>query len=125
MKGFTLIEVLVALAILTIGLLGLWSLHISATHGNAFSQRMREATSLANQKMEELRAADFNTLADGQDTLQYLAHNYRCKWQVTNAAAPNTKQVTVTVGWGGSNCLNNVNNCRHKVEVVTFITQLD
>jgi prepilin-type N-terminal cleavage/methylation domain-containing protein len=125
MKGFTLIEVLISLAILSISLLGLWSLHISATHSNVLSQRMSEATSLADQKIEELRAADFNLLACGQDTPQFLIYTYRREWEVIDAVAPNTKQVTVTVGWGGSDCLEDVNNCDHRVEVVTFITQLD
>ncbi len=125
MKGFTLIEILVSLVILSVGLLGLWSLHISAIHGNSFSQYMREASSLANQKIEELRAADFTSLANGQDTPQYMVHTYRREWQIINAAAPNTKKVTLTVGWGGNNCLNNVNSCQHKVEMVTFISKLN
>ena len=53
--GFTLVEVLVALTITVIGLLGLMSIHTTTLHGNRNSSRAAEATTLAQRTMEELR----------------------------------------------------------------------
>ena len=59
--GFTLIEVLVALLILTIGLLGLEALGIGAARTLAMSEKQSQVTSLAATAMEELRAGITNS----------------------------------------------------------------
>ncbi len=137
-KGFTLIEVMVAITVLTIGILGIWSLHISAIHGNAFSNRMAEATSLGNQLAEEKKADSYSNLVDGtfwdkegsNPVFVYpytgCPRSYKRQWTIADhPSAPQTKQVTITVGYGGANCLQNVNNCEHRVIIITLISKLD
>ncbi|MCD4717021.1 MAG: type IV pilus modification protein PilV [Desulfobacterales bacterium] len=53
-SGFTLIEVLVGITILTIGLLGVAKMQISAIQGNSMSSSTSVALALAQEKMEEL-----------------------------------------------------------------------
>ena len=53
--GFTLIEVLVALAIFTIGILALTSLQAVYIGGNSSARMQTEATSLATQWLERLK----------------------------------------------------------------------
>ena len=58
-KGFTVIEVLIALAILSVGILALVSMMIQVVKANAFSDKMTEAAALVQDKMEELRRLQY------------------------------------------------------------------
>lgn len=53
-KGFSLVEVLLGIAIFMIGMLGVAALQISSMTGNAFSGNLTEATYLMMNKVEEL-----------------------------------------------------------------------
>lgn len=53
-KGFTLLEVVFAMAILTIGLLAVASMQGAAIQGNFVAYRVTEAASLAQDRMEGL-----------------------------------------------------------------------
>jgi prepilin-type N-terminal cleavage/methylation domain-containing protein len=57
--GFTLIEMLIAMAVLVIGLVSLWSLHSYAIAANANSYRLGISTMLAQDGMEKLMAETF------------------------------------------------------------------
>ncbi len=59
-KGFTIIEVMIAVAILAIGLLGIASMQMSAIKGNKLSDNITCALTLAEDKMEELLGLDYN-----------------------------------------------------------------
>ena len=62
--GFTLIETLVAIGVLTIGILTLYTMQISAIHGNSTAgQITRAATAGANQ-IEAIFAMDYDSLKD-------------------------------------------------------------
>ena len=54
-KGFTLLEVLIAITILTLGLLALAEMTISVIRGNAFGEKMTDARVLAEDQLEDLR----------------------------------------------------------------------
>jgi type IV pilus modification protein PilV len=53
--GFTLIEVMVALLIFGIGLLGIMALHVVARKGNNDAQNVSAATEICEHWMERLR----------------------------------------------------------------------
>lgn len=53
-KGFTLIEALVAMVILSIGILSVSTMQISAINGNATANKLTVATSVANYCYERL-----------------------------------------------------------------------
>ena len=59
-KGFTMIEVMIALVILAVGLLGVASLQVSAIKGNNLSDNITSALTLAEDKMEELLGLDYD-----------------------------------------------------------------
>ncbi|HEY5938341.1 MAG TPA: prepilin-type N-terminal cleavage/methylation domain-containing protein [Kofleriaceae bacterium] len=70
-RGFTLLELMITLAVTTIGLVGLLSLHLSIARGNDNASRASEAQQLANQTLETLRAqrnADMMMTLTGSST---------------------------------------------------------
>lgn len=54
-QGFSLVEVLVAILLLTVGLLALAKMQTQAVASNAFGNQLTQATFLAQDKLEELR----------------------------------------------------------------------
>ncbi len=94
-NGFTLIEVFIAMLVLMIALLGMAGMAGNVIQANIFSRQMTTATSLAEDKMEEL----MNTLsAGGNDTITVSNHDFTRTWVVAqDTPLPNLVQVTVRV----------------------------
>lgn len=104
-KGFTLLEVMITLVILSVGMLGLASMQIMAIKGNSFGQRLSIASTLAQNKLEEIRQVAFDSIADGNDvcTDQINRVSYNRQWTVQNdTPQPNMKTVDIRVRWMGS-----------------------
>lgn len=64
-RGFTMVELLVALTVLMIGITGLISLQMTAMQSTSFSRHTTEAALLAEDRMEELRTAPVELLLLG------------------------------------------------------------
>ncbi len=62
-KGFTLIEVLIAMTILAIGLLGVALMQVTSISGNTFSREMSVATELGQDMLEKLRTYEYTSTA--------------------------------------------------------------
>jgi prepilin-type N-terminal cleavage/methylation domain-containing protein len=60
-RGFSLVEVMIAILILTVGLLSLAQMMLVATNSNALSGRMTASAALAKEQLELLKAAPFYT----------------------------------------------------------------
>ena len=52
--GFTIVEILIAIVILTIGLLAMANMHVLAMFVNSSARNLTESTALAQSKLEEL-----------------------------------------------------------------------
>jgi type IV pilus assembly protein PilV len=122
-KGFTLIEVLVAISILCFGLLGVAAMQASAIQGNALASDVTEATVWASEHLERLmRTAVTNyddsdlsdrdgdgdagltdTGAADADWQEMTPDNrFTINWNVSvDAVATNTKTINVIVTWNG------------------------
>jgi type IV pilus assembly protein PilV len=100
-EGFTLVEILIALVILSIGLTALAGIQVSAIKGNAFSKRMTTAVSIADQTIEQLKNTPYNNI-QSQATSQVSQSNMNFTRNVTvinDSPALNTKTIHVTVAW--------------------------
>jgi type IV pilus assembly protein PilV len=73
-QGYSLIEVLIAMAVFSIGILAIFSMQITATNGNALARGMTENYNCALDKVEELLALPFND-ADLNQGVHNVAKN--------------------------------------------------
>ena len=99
-QGFTLIEILFAVAVLSFGLLAISSLQGSAIKGNLMALDRTEAVAWAQTQMESLMALPFNDVVTGGPTVR---DNYTISWVVVAYNPPYTvgtaKMITVTVNY--------------------------
>jgi type IV pilus assembly protein PilV len=101
-EGFTLLEVIVAIAILTFGLLAVASMQAASIRGNFFAGGVTEGTTWAGGQVERLMALpyDHNDLDQAQNPHQATEGRYTINWNVTdNTPITNTKTINVTVTW--------------------------
>lgn len=63
-SGFTLIEALVAMVILTIGILTLYTMQVSSIHGNSTANQITKATTTGANQLEDIFAMDYEELTD-------------------------------------------------------------
>jgi type IV pilus assembly protein PilV len=98
--GFTLVESMITLAIMSVGLLALAGLQITTLRGNALSRRMTTAVSIAEQRTEQLKNTPYTDI-QAEAATQVTASNLHFTRQVTvtNGPLPNTKSVSVLVSW--------------------------
>lgn len=61
-KGFTLIEVLIALTILSIGILGIAGLAGTALRSSSYSRSVTQATNFAQERLEGLLGVDYTNI---------------------------------------------------------------
>lgn len=86
--GFTMVEVMAALLIFGVGLLGIMALHIVARKGNSDSQNVTVATAIAEHWMERLRT---------ESTMWYQGQS-----DLTPTAAPMLNKSGIDVNTPGS-----------------------
>ena len=102
-KGFSLAELLIALAILALAMLAAASMQYGSIRNNTSGNMVTQATMLAKAKMEELKnTADLTTLTSGAETGINAAGQaggiYNRSWTVANLG-PTARRITVTVQW--------------------------
>jgi type IV pilus assembly protein PilV len=66
-RGFTLIEVMVAMTLMAIGLLGVLALAKGAASASGYSRRATEAAILAEDKLEQLRTLPVASATSDED----------------------------------------------------------
>jgi prepilin-type N-terminal cleavage/methylation domain-containing protein len=91
-EGFTILEVLIAMVILTLSLLLLLNMAMVALEGNDWSNNATASTQLIQEKLEELRT-DMN-LESGSDVVDGIERS----WTVTTVAN-HLKRVDITATW--------------------------
>jgi prepilin-type N-terminal cleavage/methylation domain-containing protein len=84
--GFTMVEVLIALAVFSIGILAVFAMQTTAINQNAAARMQSEATAVAVHTMERLAVAPFDhddlSAAPEDNPHQQDVGPYRVEWQV-------------------------------------------
>ena len=107
--GFTLIEVLVAMSLIALVIVGLTSMGVTTIQADTHSRRQSVATSLAQAKLEDLRVlrrsnADWAAGSHSETGLQEDGSSggaYTREWEVETDynTYKRLSRVTVTVSW--------------------------
>lgn len=119
--GFTLIEVMVVVVILTFGLLSLAAMQIKAMHGGDRGRHATNAAAIAENKMEQLQQDPWASVAvtggfvadtDGENKIKLDGGSeineraYNLSYQITDVQPTFTRAIDVQVSWteeGGEN----------------------
>ncbi len=98
-KGFTLIEVLVSMFLLTVGVLAASSTLIAVFKGQRYSASLMSATNLAQSRMETVKSTSYDGIASGTEAFGSITgfETFRRVTTVTPNADDTLKTVTVTV----------------------------
>lgn len=105
-SGFTLVEVLVAISVMALVIVGLSSMGITTIKADTHSRRQSAAMSLAQAKLEELRVlkhshADWAVGLHSEATVEADGGEYTRKWEVETDynTYKGLSRVTVRVSW--------------------------
>ena len=94
-NGLTILEVLIAMIILSVSLLLLLNMAMVALDGNDWSNKTTIATQVMQEKLEQLRnVPNLTSAASGSDTVSGVARS----WRVV-AAGSHLRRVDVNVTW--------------------------
>jgi len=106
-RGFTLVEVMIALGILSFGVLAVASMQSSALLGTSRSNSVTIATNIATDRMERLMAISYDNLAvlgsgnntyfTGAPALPLNMKDQDITWRVESGGVPSTLKITVEV----------------------------
>ena len=94
-NGVTLLEVLIAMLLVSFSLLMLLNMGMIALDGNDWSNKTTTATQMLQEKLEELRGGGYSALTNGSDTADGGVVR---SWTVTNAG-DHLRQIDVQVTW--------------------------
>ncbi len=99
-KGFTLIEILIALAIFSIGILGVASMQIFSVNYNSHARRLTEATTRGVETLETLMTLPYDSgNLDSGSSYEITDGIYTVSWDVTADPVLDFKTINMTVTW--------------------------
>jgi type IV pilus assembly protein PilV len=101
-KGFTLIEMLIALVLLAIGLLAIAGMQLTSVKGNFFSNNLTQASIMGQDRLEALRQLDINHAdldlgVHSEGTIEGTI--FSREYTVSLVPGTTMRNITVTVRW--------------------------
>ncbi|MCD6569389.1 MAG: prepilin-type N-terminal cleavage/methylation domain-containing protein [Deltaproteobacteria bacterium] len=109
-KGFTLIEVVIAILIFALGIIGVAKMQAEAVKGNSFSMQVTDGLNLAQNQLESLMSLPYihNSLNNGTHNPPGTASGTGCTYTITWVVQDDTpvtgvKQIDVTSSWAEKN----------------------
>jgi prepilin-type N-terminal cleavage/methylation domain-containing protein len=98
-RGFTLIELIAAMVVLVIALLGIATFLTSNMSGNANSRKATIASTFAEKKLEELKASGFTGATSANDTQSIDNVIYARTWTIATVTPDWLKKADIIVTW--------------------------
>ena len=111
-QGFTLIEVLLALAIFAVGMLALSAMQLHALRGETRGRHASQAAAIAESQMEQLQRLTWTQIPDTggwtapqtvsnlvQASPDQVEQQYQVDWRIADLVAGLTRTIDVRVGW--------------------------
>ncbi len=106
-RAFTFVEVIIALAIVSISLLGLIRLHIISINMTESAEMISQATLLAQEKIAETLAAGYPNQGSNRGTVQKNALCFNWQTEVTDLHLPQLdearicglRKISVDINW--------------------------
>ena len=97
-KGFTLIEILLVMAIFSFGILAIMTLHVTAINSNAKARKIMMASIIMGDQFEKLISADYeNPGLDPLETSILNENGFFVDHTVSATLIPNIKKIDLTV----------------------------
>jgi prepilin-type N-terminal cleavage/methylation domain-containing protein len=97
-SGFSLVEMMIALFLVSISVLALGT-HVAATmSANLRSKLATEANTLIQDKLEALKKVPFDSLASGGDSVTAYGMNFVRSWTVSDL--DNLKKIDLKIDYG-------------------------
>lgn len=102
-NGFSLIEVIIAMTILAFALAAIFTVFTVGTSDIDYGRRETIATTVAQEKMEELRSRHYadTLLKSDSDTVEINNFEVIRRWTITENDSQNLKEISVEVKWQG------------------------
>lgn len=97
-RGFTMVEILVAVTILVVGVLGMMGTSAAMTAMLSRGNRSNRAAYFSQERLERLQSTPCQLLADGNET---KATYYNLSWKITTPASGTGKRVRVIAAYPG------------------------
>jgi type IV pilus modification protein PilV len=114
-KGFSLIEILIAITVFAIGILAVAGMQITAIKGNSFANDLTKATTLAQDRMEKLISLPYIDLEDANATEG--RYNISCNID-TDYPINNTKEIRVIIRWTDKGAQKRVSITSMKADII-------
>ena len=97
-EGFTLLEILFTVTLLTIGILAVASMQVASINGNGLAGDLSVATCVATDQMEKLIQESYDDITTTASPV--IRGAYAVNWTVAeDEVFDNTKTVTLVVSW--------------------------
>ena len=102
--GFSLVEVIIALTVFAIGIMGTAGLITTVIRNNTFANRMTTAVNLAGYKMEDIKRLGYTNAGNAAGTEDYgditgYSLYKRITSVTSDSPAANMKTANITVYW--------------------------
>ena len=99
--GFTIVEVLIVMCILSVGILAVMTLQITSTKSNSTARWITDGTNHLSDRFEHIMSRDYDDAEVGvgvnpTDTIG----RYTVSYEVFNGPIPNTKRIDINVQLG-------------------------
>lgn len=105
-KGFTLLELVIAILVFAVGILGIAKMQSLSVMGNSYGMHMSQAVNIAQDKLEELQVLPIgsNTFGIGTPSITPFTKtvngvDYTIQYNVKQVAAAGAKEVEIAVQW--------------------------